>query len=74
MREITLSPEVTSIGEFAFYECENLQEITIPSSVTSIEDNAFGYCKNLQRINIPVGTLEKFKKLLPDEAHLLHEI
>ena len=74
LREITLSPEVTSIGEFAFYECENLQEITIPSSVTSIEDNAFGYCKNLQRINIPVGTLEKFKKLLPDEAHLLHEI
>ena len=35
---------VTSIGERAFYNCENLTEITIPDSVTSIEDHAFDAC------------------------------
>ncbi|HIX21905.1 MAG TPA: leucine-rich repeat domain-containing protein [Candidatus Parabacteroides faecavium] len=72
--EITLPPDVTNIGDKAFSNCRNLREITIPSSVTCIGERAFWRCENLQQINIPAGTLEKFKKLLPDEAHLLHEV
>ena len=72
--EITLPPGVTNIGDYTFSGCYNLQEIALPPSVTRIGDNTFNWCLNLQQINIPAGTLEKFKKLLPDKAHLLHEV
>ena len=44
---------VTSIGEEAFYECENLTSVTIPKSVTTIGDNAFEGCSGLTSITIP---------------------
>ena len=44
---------VTSIGDYAFYNCESLQSITIPNSVTKIGDYAFGRCKSLQSVTIP---------------------
>ena len=39
---------VTSIGERAFYGCENLTSITISDSVTNIEYGAFFYCNSLR--------------------------
>ena len=36
---------VTSIGDWAFSNCDSLSEIVIPSSVTSIGDGAFSNCK-----------------------------
>lgn len=44
---------VTSIGDKAFYGCNNLVAVTLPSSVTSIGAEAFYRCKNLASINIP---------------------
>ena len=32
--------DITSIGLYAFYDCQNLTSITIPASVTSIGDHA----------------------------------
>ena len=66
LREITIPSGVTNIGDDAFGSCENLREITLPSDITSIGDYIFYDCLNLQQINIPAGTLEKFKKLLPE--------
>ena len=44
---------VTSIGEYAFYNCSALVSITIPENVTSIGGGAFYYCSALASITIP---------------------
>jgi hypothetical protein len=49
----SIPSSVTSIGDYAFYECRNLTSISIPSSVTSIGDYAFAYFRNLTSISIP---------------------
>lgn len=46
---------VRSIGEYAFYWCENLTGVTIPQGVTNIGDYAFEYCTKLRNLTIPDG-------------------
>ena len=47
---------VTSIGQYAFYECSGLTEVTIPNSVISIiGDNAFSRCRGLEKIVVESG-------------------
>ena len=45
--------KVTSIGNYAFYNCSGLTSVTIPNSVTSIGDDAFRGCSGLTSITIP---------------------
>lgn len=49
---IVIGSGVTSIGDNAFRECENLLSVTIPSSVTEIGDYALAYCENLNSVTI----------------------
>ena len=50
--KILLPENLTSIGEYAFYECSSLTSITIPNSVTSIGEYAFQFCESLTSITI----------------------
>ena len=50
---ITFDGDVTTIGNYAFYDCDSLTTITIPDSVTTIGDAAFFYCTSLTSVTIP---------------------
>ena len=51
----SIPDSVTSIGGYAFYDCDNLTNIVIPDSVTSIGSCAFENCNSLTSITIPDG-------------------
>ena len=46
---------MTSIGNWAFRDCQSLQSITLPEGVTSIGNLAFYDCESLQNITLPEG-------------------
>ncbi len=52
---VVISDGVTSIGRYAFFDCNKLTSITIPTSVTSIGNKAFYECTGLTSITIPNG-------------------
>ena len=60
---ILISEGITSISDWAFYDCEYLTEITIPDSVTSIGNYAFKNCDSLVEITIPNSVIS-----IPDYA------
>lgn len=43
---------VTSIGNQAFADCEEIEFVMLPDSITSIGNSAFSRCKNLESIKI----------------------
>lgn len=49
---LEIGTNVTNIGDFAFFNCENLNNIIIPDSVTSIGTYVFSDCYNLVNIVI----------------------
>ena len=46
-------PSVSSIRNYAFYECFSLISVTMPESVTRIGEYAFDGCRSLTSITIP---------------------
>ena len=52
---IKFDAPVTSIGEKAFYYCDNLKSVTIPDGVTSIGSYAFQSCSSLTSVTIGDG-------------------
>ena len=49
---VLINAGVTSIGNYAFYNCSNMTSVTIPNSVTSIGMSAFYECSSLTSVNI----------------------
>ena len=52
---VVLPSGLTSIGNYAFYECTKLASVTIPGSVTAIGSSAFQKCSALKSVFIPTG-------------------
>ncbi len=57
IKSVNIPDGVTTIGEYAFYDCSSLTSITIPNSVTAIGDSAFKYCSSLTSVTIPDGII-----------------
>ena len=53
INDFIIPNDVTSIGDYTFWQCTGLTSITIPSSVTSIGAGAFYSCTGLTSITIP---------------------
>ncbi len=53
LTEYVIPDSVTSIGDYAFYDCDSLTNITTPDGVSSIGDSAFEGCSSLTSVNIP---------------------
>lgn len=55
LQKVVISDGVTSIGEYAFYQCYYLTSVEISDSVTSIGNDAFAHCGDLTGITLPDG-------------------
>ena len=53
--ELEMPEGVTSIGDYAFYNCSSLTSVTIPASVTSIGIRVFAGCGSLENITVEEG-------------------
>lgn len=51
----SIPDSVTSIGDYAFNQCINLENITIPQTVTKLGFGVFSGCHSLVSISIPKG-------------------
>lgn len=60
--EVIIGDGVTSIGDYAFWNCTSMTSITIPNSVTRIGLCTFDNCKSLTSVTIPnsVTSIGKF--------------
>ena len=53
---VTIGEGVTTIGDYAFYNCLGLTSVTIPNNITSIGDRAFSRCTGVKNLRIEDGT------------------
>ena len=53
IQTLIIEKGVTSIGNYAFDDCNGLTKATIPSTVTSIKQGAFRSCSSLTGITLP---------------------
>lgn len=52
VKDLVIPSGVTSIGQWAFYNCKSITSVTIPNSVTYIGKSAFGWCPNIAAVYI----------------------
>ncbi len=62
IKSIIIKEGVTTIGRYAFYDCDNLLYVSIPDSVITIYGDAFKGCESLINVEIPdsVTTLDSY--------------
>lgn len=53
LSKIVIPESIKSIGQQAFYNCENLTEIELSEGITELKYNTFYGCKRLENITLP---------------------
>lgn len=55
LKNVVIPNTIVSIGDSAFYGCEELLSLELPDSVRTIERHAFRLCTKVESIRIPEG-------------------
>ncbi len=55
IKAIVIESGITTIGDCAFYGCDQVTEISVANTVTTIGDRAFSGCNSLTTISLPEG-------------------
>ena len=76
IKSIVFSDSVTSIGSYAFYQCNNLNSVIIPRKVTSIGEKAFSGCTKLLSIALDESAYNSaaFSGLSTDRFHFYFDV
>ena len=53
--KVVILDGVKSIGELAFFQCQELTEVVIADSVTEVKSCAFWHCNSLEKVTMPAG-------------------
>ena len=53
IKNIIIEEGVTSVGNFAFYNCTAATSVSLPESLTAIGENAFYQCRALKTLYVP---------------------
>ncbi len=53
LKKIILPDNVTTIGQYAFFNCMTLQSVVLPNSLTTIDHFAFSNCSLLNEVILP---------------------
>lgn len=73
IKKIVVGEGITSIGDYAFYDCENVTQVTLPSTLTHLGIDVFYDCQALTAVTIPSKI-----KVIPDDTfygcHALNEV
>ena len=50
---VSMPEGITSIGQYAFSGCQNLESVTLPETLTTLGSDAFSGCQNLESVALP---------------------
>ena len=53
IKTVTVWEGITSLGDYAFYNCRYLDDVSLPDSLQAIGNNAFSNCRTLTEIELP---------------------
>ena len=51
--EVVIEPGITTVGNYAFIDCNELKSIVIPDGIESIGVHAFNCCYQLEKVDLP---------------------
>lgn len=58
IKTVVIDSGITTIGDYAFFNCCNLTLVSISESVKSIGEQSFRHCEMLENLTIPEGVTE----------------
>ena len=58
LKTVEVAAGVTSLPDYAFYDCENLTKVSLPKSLKSIGVQAFENCVSLETVKLPSGVTQ----------------